>query len=265
MKTSPSKIILIIGGCGFVGSHLVEFLLDKYETMSIINCDALTDTARLDALAVFKKNPRHHFVKGRCDQGGVLDNIFSETIDEVVWCADEPYREGSDAYLRTGVMGLNGVLSRAAQSGSAKRVVFLGKVGDGFDAALFEAQSALVHAFGEAGLPVVSLIAEGVCGPYQHPSALPAAEIVASIKEKRPLSKKLGALIHIDDYVTAVDLVLHRGKVGDVYEFEKRVVSRPRGALLTDIGLKTLYSKETALTETLQWYIEHTPWWRGLL
>ena len=111
-----SKNLLVTGGCGFIGSNFIEFLLDKYKNIKIFNLDLLTYAGNLNNTIGFQKNPNYKFIKGDiCDQN-LLNKIFDKyNIDGVINFAAESHVDNSiinpETFIKTNVNGVFNILN----------------------------------------------------------------------------------------------------------------------------------------------------------
>lgn len=245
--------ILVTGGAGFIGSHLVKRLIERYPHYRIVNFDVLTYAGNLDNVKEVESAPNYAFIKGDiCDADAVAKAFETYAIDAVIHLAAESHVDRSIenplAFIDTNIRGtavlLNIALSRwkQAESYPGKRLFYhvstdevFGALGDqgAFDentpydprspySASKASSDHLVRAYHHTyGLPVVISNCSNNYGTHQYPEKL-LPVIIKNIAANKPLpvygeGTNVRDWLAVEDHAAAIDLIFHQGKLGETY------------------------------------------------
>ena len=235
--------ILVTGGAGFIGSCFVRHMLNKHSDYKIINLDALTYCGNLENLDDIKNNPNYTFVHGNiCDRNLVRD-LVSE-VDCVINFAAESHVDNSikhpEIFIETNVQGTLNLLQVSKEIGVDRFLQVstdevygtLGRTGYFYETtplapnSPYSASKAgadlLVRAYYETyKMPVLNTRCSNNYGPYQYPEKLIPFFISKLLKgEKVPVygdGLNVRDWLYVYDHCEAIDTVLHKGKIGEVY------------------------------------------------
>lgn len=235
--------ILITGGAGFIGSCFVRHMLNKHQDYKIINIDALTYAGNIANLDDVKNNPNYTFVHGNICDKKLVRELISE-CDAVVNFAAESHVDRSitnpEIFIETNVQGTLNLLQASKELGVDRYLQVstdevygtLGKTGYFYETtplapnSPYSASKAsadmLTRAYYETyKLPVLNTRCSNNYGPYQYPEKLIPFFISQLLKgEKVPVygdGLNVRDWLYVYDHCEAIDTVLHKGKVGEVY------------------------------------------------
>ena len=235
--------ILITGGAGFIGSCFVRHMLKKHQDYKIINIDALTYAGNIANLDDVKNNPNYTFVHGNICDKKLVRELISE-CDAVVNFAAESHVDRSitnpEIFIETNVQGTLNLLQASKELGVDRYLQVstdevygtLGKTGYFYETtplapnSPYSASKAsadmLTRAYYETyKLPVLNTRCSNNYGPYQYPEKLIPFFISQLLKgEKVPVygdGLNVRDWLYVYDHCEAIDTVLHKGKVGEVY------------------------------------------------
>ena len=244
------KNILVTGGAGFIGSHLVRFLVKRYPDYHIVNMDSLTYAGNLENLKDIENSNNYTFVKcDICDLNKVLKVFKKYNIDSVMHLAAESHVDRSIedpfSFAKTNVMGTLSMLQAAKEFWSAnfKNKLFyhistdevygsLGEKGFFTEESPYDPHSPysaskassdhFVRAFADTyGLPVVISNCSNNYGPYQFPEKLIPLCInnIINLKQLPVYGKgeNVRDWLFVNDHVRAIDLIFHKGKLRQTY------------------------------------------------
>jgi dTDP-glucose 4,6-dehydratase len=244
------KTILITGGAGFIGSHVVRLFVNKYPEYNIVNLDALTYAGNLENLKDIDTKPNYTFVKGDINDGAFVNNLFDKyQFDGVVHLAAESHvdRSISDpmSFIMTNIVGTVNLLNSARQAWKenfeGRRFYHistdevygsLGKTGLFYETTSYDPHSPysaskassdhLVRAYHDTyKLPIVITNCSNNYGPNQFPEKLiPLA--IHNITHNKPIpiygkGENIRDWLYVEDHAIAIDLVYHQGKDGETY------------------------------------------------
>ena len=252
-KNEQALTILITGGCGFIGSALIRFII-KFTVHSVINIDKLTYAANPQNLKMINHSHRYHFIEGDICDATLLTAVFNQfQPDAVMHLAAETHVDrsisGPAEFIQTNVVGTYQLLEAGRQFyiglSSAKAELFRFHhistdevFGDLPETGFFNEQSAyapsspysaskassdhLVKAWHRTyGLPVLISYCSNNYGPYQHPEKLIPLTITRAIAgEKIPIygnGLQIRDWLYVDDHVDALLTILTQGEVGETY------------------------------------------------
>ena len=248
---AKNKHILITGGAGFIGSHLVCLFVNKYPDYQIVNLDKLTYAGNLANLKDIENKPNYTFVKADICDFDAMQKIFSDyQIDSVIHLAAESHVDRSIkdpfSFAKTNVMGTLNLLEAARQfwQNSETQNLFYHVSTDEvygsleFDDTLFTEETKydphspysaskassdhFVRAYHATyGLPIVISNCSNNYGAYQFPEKL-IPLFINNILQNKPLpvygkGENVRDWLYIEDHVRAIDLIFHKGKIGDTY------------------------------------------------
>ncbi len=244
------KNILITGGAGFIGSHVVRRFVKNYPNYHIFNLDALTYAGNLENIKDIDAFPNYTFVKGDiCDEAFINDLFIQKQFDGVIHLAAESHVDRSItdpmAFVKTNVIGTLNLLNAAKQiwkdNDESKRFYHvstdevygtLGETGLFTETTAYDPNSPysaskaasdhFVRAYGETyNLPYVISNCSNNYGPYHFPEKL-IPLFINNIIEKKPLpvygnGKYTRDWLFVEDHAVAIDLVFHEGKNHETY------------------------------------------------
>lgn len=244
------KTLLITGGAGFIGCHLVELLVNKYPNYQIVNLDALTYAGNLENLKSVEQAPNYSFVKGNILDQTLLDQLFEQyQFDGVIHLAAESHVDRSIenplAFVETNVMGTLQLLqaARKAWANNMENKLFyhvstdevygtLGETGLFTEETAYDPRSPysaskassdhFVRAYHHTyGLPVVISNCSNNYGPNQFPEKL-IPLCINNIKKQKTLpiygdGKYTRDWLWVKDHAAAIDKIFHQGKLGETY------------------------------------------------
>ena len=243
--------ILVTGGAGFIGSHLVRLLVNKYPNYHIINMDVLTYASNLENLKDIEGKENYTFVK--CDIRDVkkVSQVFKKhQIDSVIHLAAESHVDRSIkdpfSFAQTNVMGTLSLLQAAKEAwcnnytdklfyhvstdevyGSLEgEDCFFTEETAYYPHSPYSASKAssdhFVRAFTDTyGMPTIISNCSNNYGPYQFPEKL-IPLFINNIIQNKPLpvygkGDNVRDWLYVNDHVKAIDLIYHKGKLGDTY------------------------------------------------
>lgn len=236
--------ILITGGAGFMGSHFIKYVLERYPDYFVVNFDKLTYAGNLDNLREVENDSRYKFVKGDiCNAVEVEKAVQENKIDVILNYAAETHVDRSimdpDAFLRTDVLGTYNLLEAVKKFGLQKMVqVSTDEVYGSIEQGSFTEDSPFApnspYAASKAGgdhlcraywvtyqTPVVVTHSCNFYGTNQYPEKIIPLFITNLLEEKKvPLygdGKNVREWIHTSDHCRAIDLILHKAEPGGVY------------------------------------------------
>ena len=312
--------MLVTGGAGFIGSCFIRHILNKYSDYKVINLDALTYAGNIENLNDVKENPNYTFVKGNiCDKSLVYD--LTKDVDCIVNFAAESHVDRSIAdpeiFVDTNIKGTLNLLQAVKENKvscylqvSTDEVYgTLGKEGYFYETtplapnSPYSASKAgadlLVRAsFETYKLPVKITRCSNNYGPYQYLEKLIPFFISRLLKgEKVPVygdGLNVRDWLYVYDHCSAIDSVLHKGRVGEVYNIgghnektnleitrlildamgkdesyikyvEDRLGHDRRYAISNDkisseLGWEPSVTFEEGIKITINWYLEHQNW-----
>jgi len=318
--------LMVTGGAGFIGSNFVRLMLEKYPGYSVVVYDKLTYAGNLDNLKDVAERfaDRYTFVRGDiCDAATVRETIRTHDVDTVVNFAAETHVDRSimdpDAFIKTDVFGTY-VLLEAARELELERYhqvstdEVYGHVPEGASketdpmaprspyAASKASGDLMVNAYHVTyDLPVTLTRGANNIGPYQYPEKV-VPLFVTNAMDDLPLplygdGLQMRDYQYVGDHCEAIDLVLHKGEIGGVYNIGtgtemlnvdmthlildllgkpesliQPVRDRPghdrRYALdvtkICGLGWEPGHSCEEAIEATVRWYVENEWWWRPI-
>lgn len=316
--------ILVTGGAGFIGSNFIKCILSKYPHYKIVNLDKLTYAGNLDNLSDVEDNPNYQFTKGDiCDQK-LVERIVEDKIDVIVNFAAETHVDRSiydpKIFVKTNVLGTQ-VLLESALKFNMERFIQIstdevyGSLTKGFftesspllpnspySASKASADLQVRSYFKTFGLPAVIARSTNNYGPYQFPEKLIPLFITNALSDQElPLygdGLYVRDWLYVEDNCKALDLVLHKGKIGEIYNIGgnyektnleitelilkrlnkpksliKHVKDRPAhdrryaldsSKIKNELGWKPDASFEEGLAKTLDWYITNQKWWQKI-
>ncbi|MCM8799522.1 MAG: dTDP-glucose 4,6-dehydratase [Candidatus Omnitrophica bacterium] len=269
--------ILVTGGAGFIGSHFIRYILNKYHSYKIINLDKLTYAANLKNLFSVKDNSRYRFIKADICDRKVLEKII-KLSDVVVNFAASTHVDRAilkpDEFIRTNIYGTY-VLLELARRYRIKRFVQIstdevyGSIREGFADENFPLNPSNPYSASKASadhlarayfltysLDVVITRSSNNFGPNQYPDKIIPLFIMNALKgERLPLyAKGLNKRdwLFVLDNCSAIDIVLHKGKSGEVYNISA-------GNELTNLELSRLILKKLNKPLSLIKYVKDRP------
>ncbi len=243
--------ILITGGAGFIGSHLVRLMVNKYPNYKIVNLDKLTYAGNLENLKDIENAPNYTFVKGDITDTELMQTLFQDfQFDSVIHLAAESHvdRSISDpmSFITTNIVGTVNLLNAARNAWKdsgyeGKRFYHvstdevygtLGETGLFTEDTAYDPRSPysaskassdhLVRAYYHTyGMPIVISNCSNNYGPFQFPEKLTPL-VINNIKHKKPLpiygnGKYTRDWLWVGDHATAIDTVFHKGANGETY------------------------------------------------
>ncbi|HZT71566.1 MAG TPA: dTDP-glucose 4,6-dehydratase [Terriglobia bacterium] len=313
--------LAITGGAGFIGSNFVRYMLRNHPAYSILNLDNLTYSGSLENLSDVLDNPRHQFVKvDICDYGEV-SRALSRGVDAVIHFAAETHVDRSildgSMFVRTNVLGTQCLLA-AARETRVQRFVYVSTdevygsapAGERFRedspllpnspyAASKAAADLLARAYFQTyRFPVIVTRCSNNFGPYQFPEKFIPLVISRALENQSiPIygdGLQVRDWIYVEDHCRALDVVLHRGREGEIYnigagneypnlEIARRVLDllgKPHSLLehvqdrpghdrrysldsskaQAELGWKAETNFEQGLARTIDWYSSNSVW-----
>jgi dTDP-glucose 4,6-dehydratase len=336
MEQTPSfEHVLVAGGAGFIGSAFARNYLRWHPRARVTVLDKLTYAGNLENLAPVRDDPataaRLRFVQADICEYGAVAPLIAEA-DAVVNFAAESHVDRSimdpDVFVRTNVIGVNTLLRAAKEAWAQPDGGFGGRrflqvstdevyghVAEGatpedaplkprnpYSASKAAGELLAFSYFTNFGLPVLVTRGENTIGPYQYPEkATPL--FVTNALDDQPLpvygqGKALRHYVYVDDHASAIDLVLHRGTLGEAYNIGNDeevntvdlaesildLLGKPHSLIQYvpdrpghDYRYNLDYSKvvrlgwkprstsfEQTIAATVEWYRTHEAWWRRI-
>jgi dTDP-glucose 4,6-dehydratase len=318
--------LMITGGAGFIGSNFTRYMLEKYAHYRVVVYDKLTYAGNLDNLKDVASDfgHRYTYVKGDiCDADAVAETLRQHDVDTIVNFAAETHVDRSimepDAFIKTDVFGTYTLLEAARQfeleryhqistdevyghvpQGSSKET---DPVAPRSPYAASKASADLMaHAYHVTyGVPITITRGANNIGPYQYPEkVVPLFTTNALDDQPLPLygdGLQVRDYHYVADHCEAVDLVLHEGTAGSIYNVGTgtempniemtrlilRLLGKPESliqpvrdraghdrrysvdlAKIRALGWEPTHSCEEAIEKTVRWYVDNEWWWRPI-
>ena len=322
--------ILVTGGAGFIGSNFVYYELDNYPNDEVICLDKLTYAGNLETLEVAMKNPKFKFVKGDIADRVFVDELFaSEKPDVVVNFAAESHVDRSienpEIFLQTNVIGTSVLMDACRKYGNIRYHqvstdevygdlpldrpdLFFTETTPLNTSSPYSASKAsadlLVQAYYRTyKLPVTISRCSNNYGPYHFPEKLIPLMIANALNDKNlPVYGKgenVRDWLYVEDHCSAIDLIIRKGKIGEVYnigghnertnlEVVKTIIeelgkSEDLIEFVTDrpghdrryaidptkihneLGWLPATKFDDGIKKTIDWYLTHKSWWEKII
>ncbi len=325
MEERNFKTLLVTGGAGFIGSNFIRYMVKKYPEYKIINLDKLTYAGNLENLRDIENNPGYSFIRGDIADRKIVHEIFSaRKIDAVINFAAESHVDRSiedpGIFIQTDVYGTYVLLEAVKKYGNS---IFLqistdevyGSIENGsfkekdplgpnspYSASKAGAEMIARSFYKTYGTPVIITRTSNNFGPYQYPEKIIPLFVTNLIDNKKvPLygdGMNVRDWIYVEDNCNALDRVLHKGKIGEIYNIgagnekpniwitkeiikimdksedmiepvEDRLGHDRRysvncSKIKKKLGWEPSYKFEEALEKTVNWYVNNEDWWRPL-
>ena len=322
--------IIVTGGAGFIGGNFIHHMVNKYPEYQIVNLDLLTYAGNLETLKPVENKPNYKFVKGDiADRKFVFDLFEKEKPDIVVNFAAESHVDRSvvdpESFVRTNVMGTTTLLDVCRTYGikryhqvSTDEVygdlpldrpdLFFTEETPLHTSSPYSSSKASADLFVLAyhrtyGLPVTISRCSNNYGPYHFPEKLIPLMIANALADK-PLpvygkGENVRDWLYVEDHCKAIDLIIHNGKVGEVYnvgghnemkniDIVKLIckeLGKPESLITyvtdrkghdmryaidpTKIHNELGWLPETkfadGIKKTIQWYLDNQKWWKDII
>jgi len=245
-----SRKILITGGAGFIGSHVIRRFVNKYPAYTIVNLDKLTYAANLENLKDVDHAPNYRFVKGDITDKAFVDQLFQkESFDGVIHLAAESHvdrsLENPSEFVLTNVLGTLNLLQAATRfwkdNFTHKRFYQISTdevYGSAHDGGFFTEQTPIdprspyssskasadhfVSAYHNSfHLPTMISRCSNNYGPNHFPEKL-IPLMINNIMNEKPLpvygkGENVRDWLYVEDHASAIDIIFHQGKTGEVY------------------------------------------------
>lgn len=322
--------ILVTGGAGFIGSNFVYYELDNYPNDEVVCLDKLTYAGNLETLEVAMKNPKFKFIKGDIADRAFVDELFaSEKPDVVVNFAAESHVDRSienpEIFLQTNVIGTSVLMDACRKYGNIRYHqvstdevygdlpldrpdLFFTETTPLHTSSPYSASKAsadlLVQAYYRTyKLPVTISRCSNNYGPYHFPEKLIPLMIANALNDKKlPVYGKgenVRDWLYVEDHCSAIDLIIRKGKIGEVYnigghnertnlEVVKTIIkelgkSEDLIEFVTDrpghdrryaidptkihneLGWLPATKFDDGIKKTIDWYLTHKSWWEKII
>ena len=322
--------ILVTGGAGFIGANFVFYMLDKHPEYDILCLDSLTYCGNIKTLEPVMDNPHFKFVKGDVTDRKLVFQLFEEEkFDVVVNFAAESHVDRSiedpGVFLRTNILGTQTLMDASNEYGVARyHQVGTDEVyGDlpldrpdlfftedmpltassPYSASKASADLLVMAYHRTYGLPVTISRCSNNYGPYQFPEKLiPLMIKNALADEKLPVygtGENVRDWLYVKDHCKAIDMIIHDGKVGEVYNIgghnEKsnlevvRTILKQVGKsenlitfvgdrkghdlryaidptkILDELGWLPETRFDDGIRQTIDWYLDNRSWWEEII
>ena len=240
--------IVVTGGAGFIGSNFIYYMLDKYKDYKIICIDKLTYAGNLSTLSEAMKNQNFKFIKADICDIEKIDTVFKEEEPNIVVnFAAESHVDRSisnpEVFLETNIRGTS-VLLECCKKYNVKRYHQIStdevygdlpldrpdlsfteksplRPSSPYSVSKTSADLLVLSYFRTYKLPVTISRCSNNYGPYHFPEKLIPLIIIKALKNQRlPIygdGKNVRDWIYVKDHCKAIDLILHKGKIGEVY------------------------------------------------
>lgn len=321
--------ILVTGGAGFIGSNFIYYMLKKHPTYRIVCIDALTYAGNLETLENAMENPNFRFFKGDITDRKAVYSLFEEEkFDAVVNFAAESHVDRSieepEVFLKTNILGTQVLLDASRKYGNIRyHQVSTDEVyGDlpldrpdlffteetpihtssPYSASKASADLLVMAYYRTYGLPVTISRCSNNYGPYHFPEKLIPLMLINALEGKTlPVygeGLNVRDWLYVEDHCKAIDLILHSGRVGEVYNVgghnEKanievvksilRILGKDESLIRyvkdrpghdmryaidptkiqQELGWEPETSFNDGLRKTVNWYLANTGWWQNI-
>ena len=322
--------ILVTGGAGFIGSNFIYYMLNKHPDYRIVCIDKLTYAGNLETLRDAMKNEKFRFFKGDITDRDAVNGLFEEEkFDAVVNFAAESHVDRSiedpSVFLKTNILGTQVLLDAAKKYGNIRyHQVSTDEVyGDlpldrpdlffteetpihtssPYSASKASADLLCMAYHRTYSLPVTISRCSNNYGPYHFPEKLIPLMIINALKGKElPVygeGLNIRDWLYVEDHCKAIDMILHDGRVGEIYNIGghnertniavvrtilsllgkdekniKYVKDRPghdmRYAIdptkiKEELGWYPETSFDEGIRQTVEWYLNNTEWWERII
>ncbi|NBI28714.1 dTDP-glucose 4,6-dehydratase [Chengkuizengella marina] len=314
--------LLITGGAGFIGSHFIHYILNKYD-YHVVNIDKLTYASNLLNVATYEHHPKYTFILGNIENKDLITHIVQNNkIDILVNFAAETHVDrsihGSSIFVKTNVLGTQTLLEVALENNIKKFIQIstdevygdLGASGyftettplspkNPYSATKASADHLVLAYHATYNMNTNITRCSNNYGPYQFPEKLIPLLILNALEDKElPIygdGKNIRDWIHVTDHCAAIDLVVHKGKAGEIYNIgshnernnleiaelileklgkSKQLITFVKDRLGHDrryaidarkiskqLNWKPVIPFEKGITDTIEWYVKNREWW----